>query len=186
MDDDTDPTKLRLRAIFEIDKPKIFVGELISQQVEFEYLENGNVMKVDCKNCLWKASKNYDKTFEPRSIGPLARDMTYLPIITITTNLNLIKDDATNAESGLTKTSCRGKPFSTTFWFCIGNKQQIPSSQVCDGKPDCVDESDEDPLRCKGSLDHFWILAVLSYFALGFFIFPGTLLFYLHTTIAYL
>ena len=170
--DMTDQSQLKLRANFKIEKPEAFIGEIISQSVELEYLDEGNVMKVDCDNCLWTAPIDPQSGFEPRAIGPLQRDMTYVPIISITTNLNL-QDGNSGIETGVSTTSCRGKSFVTTLWYCLTNNQNITSSQVCDGKFDCDDHSDEDPIRCKGSLDPIWIYNILTYFGLGCLILPG-------------
>ena len=59
-----------------------FAGDVIFQKVDLEYSENGQIKTMDCKdNCLWDNIKaNGDLDLEPKIIGNLGRNVTYVPI----------------------------------------------------------------------------------------------------------
>ena len=59
-----------------------FTGQVIFQKVQFEYFKHGQTQTVECTdNCLWDSTNDQgDLNLEPRVIGKLERNMTYVPI----------------------------------------------------------------------------------------------------------
>ena len=98
--------------------------------------------------------------------------MTYVPIITVGSQFVINKDRYSNIAT--TETSCRGKPFVTSYWICESG-QKIPADLVCNdpSAPDCLDGSDEDELRCKGGLNYWALSGIVTYLILGFIVWPS-------------
>ena len=59
-----------------------FTGDVIFQKVDLEYSNNGKIKTVDCKDsCLWDNTKaNGDLDLEPKVIGNLGGNVTYIPV----------------------------------------------------------------------------------------------------------
>ena len=98
--------------------------------------------------------------------------MTYVPIITVGSQFTISKDKYSNTAT--IETSCRGKPFVTSYWVCESG-QKIPANLVCNdpNNPDCEDGSDEDELRCKGGLNYWALGGIAIYLIIGFIVWPS-------------
>lgn len=166
--DETDPHGVKIRADFKLFPAKSITGTLVSQKIELEYISDGSIQLEQCDNCEWNRSSNGTIDYSPRNIGPLKRDVNYIPVITISSEFNITSN--LYESKGFIDQSCRAVPFATSYWICADGKQFISSSAVCNDhlNPDCEDGSDEDEIRCKGSLGYLPHILVGVYFVLGY------------------
>ena len=122
--DETDSRGLRMRANFTMEKSKVSTGELISQSVDLEFSQDGKVQIAKCDNCAWDQSMQKLTQLEGRNIGPLMRDIIYVPIIKIKSRFR-ISNKEDYEEFGTSTQQCRGIPFITSEWVCDDGVQRI-------------------------------------------------------------
>ena len=146
----------------------MYIGELLEEHLTLNYYDGDEVHEVG--SATWKM-ENYtqNQTTNPVQFGPLYRNRTYTPIVTIKTQLSYEKDDGSIGIFSHISETCTGRSFMATEWTCLDGENSIPVHLVCNAplEPDCPDGSDEASVLCTGGLNNIVTASLLAYFFLG-------------------
>ena len=121
----------------------------------------------------WKVQDFQDNlttnTFPDVKFGPLYRNTTYIPIVTIKTQLTYRGEDESNHIFPNITETCYGRSFGTTEWPCVNGDGTIPKDHVCNNPhaPDCTDGSDEAKHLCTGGINNIVTGSLVGYFIFG-------------------
>ena len=144
----------------------MYIGELLEQRLALNYTDGDEV-----HHTTWKMENYTEKqTTNPVKVGPLYRNRTYTPIVTIKTQLYYKEDNGSTAIFSHISETCIGRSFMATEWTCLDGENSIPVDLVCNAPlaPDCPDGSDEASILCTGGINNIVTVSLVAYFFLGF------------------
>ena len=147
---------------------KVYIGELLEQRLTLNFIDGDEVLEE--YHTTWKM-ENYteNQITTPVKFGPLYRNRTYTPIVTIKTQLSYEEDDGSIGIFSHISETCTGRSFMATEWTCLDGENSIPVHLVCNAplEPDCPDGSDEASVLCTGGFNNIVTGSIVAYFLLG-------------------
>ena len=141
----------------------VFIGELTEQTLNISSASEVIEIKT------WPINSTNPQPLPAIRIGPLLRNITYSPEITIQTQLSYTEKDGSIGVLENILETCQGRDFMATEWPCLTGDETIPKGHVCNNPlaPDCGDGSDEATSLCTGGINYFVVIIIVAYFFLG-------------------